>query len=176
MMKREKIKNDDVSVNFRVDKTLNAKILESAAEENKTLSKYLRDLLEEHHDLSSQKPGGFRSETERFLFSKEFLQFVFWIYSKRMDEARKEGDKIDGYIKLIKRADGILPEEIVRELDKVLVDLFRIKAGSGYDARVYKFPDSYDGDKKLNYKKLEEFFLSHDLGIYLDNMAGYILI
>ena len=72
-MKREKIRNDDDSVNFRVDKTLKARMLDKAGEENKTLSKYLRELLEEHHDLNSQNLGGFRSDTERFLFSKEFL-------------------------------------------------------------------------------------------------------
>ena len=175
-MKRDKIKKDDVSVNFRVEKPLKTKMLSAAKEKNMTLSKYLREVLEGLYDEAMPKPREFPSETERFLFSKEFLQFVFWVYSKKQDKERGEHDDIDGHIKLIKRAGGILPDAIVKELDKVLVDLFRIKTASGFDKKYYQFPDSYNDDRKLDYKKLEEFFTGQDFMKYLDKKRGCILI
>ncbi|WP_178989725.1 hypothetical protein [Winogradskyella schleiferi] len=166
-MKRDKIINEDVSVNFRIAKPLKAKLLSKASGKNMTLSKYLRDVLEEIHNDKIVLEESI-SRNKDILFSKEFFQFIFWIYKKKRDKIREESDDIDGYIKLIKRLGESLPVEIVQELDKVLFDLIRIKSAYGSDKEYYQFPDSYSDDIRLDYDKLEYFFIGHDFTKYIE--------
>lgn len=158
-MKREKIKNEDVSINFRIPKALKANIINEASVRNVTVSKYLRETLEEIHGKPEKKPKESLSEAESYLFMKKFVRFVFWIYRKRKDKMREGNDDINGYINLIKGSGKHLPDDVVAELDKVLMDLLRIRTETGVDGKYYRFTDAYRGDKKLNYENLEAFFL-----------------
>ncbi len=168
-MKRNKIKNEDVSINFRIPRALKAKIINEASVRNITISKYLRETLEEIHGDLEERPKEFLSETKDYLFSKEFVRFVFWIYRKLKDNNREEDDDIDGYIDLIKGVGKYLPSDVVCELDKVLMDLLRIRTAIGIDGKYYRFVDSYADDKRLNYKKLEDFFLGFGLDQHLSD-------
>jgi len=173
-MKKNKIKNEDVTINFRIPRALKAKIINEASVRNLTISKYLRETLEEIYGESAKKPKESLSETRDYLFSKEFVQFVFWIYRKLKDNRREENDDIEGYINLIKGAGKHLPGDVVDELDKVLMDLLRIRTAAGSDGNYYRFTDHYDRDKKLDYKKLEDFFLGYGMNEHLaDKEFGY---
>ena len=167
-MKRDKIVNEDVTVNFRLPKPLKLELLKVVSEKNITLSKYLRGILEQHINEINRNPVEDEKSETLNDFTSDFLRFIFWIYRKKENNKREKTDDIDGYIKLIKQSDRILPDDIINELDKVLVDLLRIKTAIGYDKDYYNFPKTYDDNKQLDYNKVEAFFINIDLRELID--------
>ncbi|WP_047544876.1 hypothetical protein [Psychroserpens sp. Hel_I_66] len=164
MNTKKSIADEDTTLNFRISKLLKAKIIAKAEKENVTSSKYLRDLLESVHDGSYCDQYKLRSEREDFLFSREFLQLIVWIYKKRENSKREvEKNSLEGYVKTLKRIDKYLPENLVREFDKVLNNLLFVRVGVGYDGDHFEFHKSYNNDKKFNCDELEKFLLNENV-------------
>src|SRR5690606_35786006 len=135
-----------------------------AQQENITSSKYLRNLLEAVHKGSYCHQENLKSEREDFLFSKEFLQLIVWMYRKRENNKREvEKCFLERYIKTLKRTENCLPKSLVSEFDKVLKSLLIVRDSVGYDGDVFDFPKSYSSDKKFNYEKLERFLLEENI-------------
>lgn len=163
-MGKQKNINEDVGINFRISKALKEEIKTQAKDKNITVSKYLRVLLDDVHSGIYCDEIDQRGETERFVYSKEFISLTVWIYSKSRNRLRLDSDsdeKIHNFIRIIKRADSYLPSNLVLELDKVLIDLYRIKDASIYDNKEFKFVNSYKQSNNLDFQILEDFFLNY---------------
>lgn len=160
-MKKAKIKNEDVTLNFRVPRELKGKIIRRSEELNLTVSHYIREILERVHDTTSIEPN-IEAGAKEFVYSKRFLKLIVWIYSKRDAHKRTDFDTslaLEDYIKTIKEADQHLPSEIIKELDKVLGDLLSMKTATGYDKDNFNFGKSYGSEKGINYEVLNKYFL-----------------
>lgn len=167
-MAKQKIINEDVSINFRIPKDLKIEITRQANDQNITLSNYLRTLLSDVHDGKYCEEIDERIEAEGFVYSKEFISLVIWIYSKSRNQSIEETDSvqlIDNFIRIIKRADGYLPSILILELDKVLIDLYRVKNLENYERREFKFTDAYSKGSDFNFTVLENFFLNYHLNL-----------
>jgi len=164
MSNKKSITGEDATLNFRVPKVLKEKIITEAEKENITSSKYLRDLLEAVHNGSYCNHESLKLEREEFLFSKEFLQLIVWIYRKR-ENNKREVDKndLEGYIKTLKGTENYLPKSLVREFDKVLNNLLLVRVGMGYDGDHFDFHKSYTDDKKFNCEEVEKFLLNENV-------------
>ncbi len=169
-MEKQRIVNDDISLNFRVSKGLKAKILRQAQDQNVTMSKYLRQLLEDTHNGTYCDEIERQNEIEGFILSQDFIGLVIWVYSKSCDNLRKtteDKECLDNYIRIIKRADSFLPKSLVDEFDKVLVDLYRIKTAPNYDSKAFNFVKSYEESKNFNFEILDQFFLKKSLEAHI---------
>ena len=164
MTTKKSISDGDTSLNFRVSKGLKATIVANAAKEKITSSKYLRNLLEAVHNGSYCHQYEVKTKREEFLFSKDFLRLMVWIYRKRENKKREvEKSSLDRYIMTLKRTDDCLPKSLVSEFDKVLKSLLIVRDSVGYDGDVFDFPKSYSNDKKFNYEKVEKFLLDENV-------------
>ena len=163
-MKKKRITNDDPSINFRVPLSLKNKIEEVAQNRNLTTSGYLRELLERIHDGTYCNEELERRKRESFLFSKEFMQLVIWIYKKRQDKLVKENkEQLEKYIAVLKKAGDNLTKELNDEFDKVLLNLIEYVKSEPRSYSKYDFIDSYDENKKFNFELLEHIFLDNDI-------------
>ena len=163
-MGKQKIINEDVSLNFRISKELKEEIRLQAKTKNITISKYLRELLEDVHDGTFCDEVDKRNEVERFVYSKGFVSLIIWIYSKSIKQSRLEFDtvhQIDDFISIIKQADRYLPTNLVKELDKVLLDLYRIKTAPSYDNKEFKFWNPYNESKNFDFTVLDDFIFNY---------------
>jgi hypothetical protein len=161
MSNKKSITAEDATLNFRIPKVLKDKIITEAEKENITSSKYLRDLLEAVHNGSYCNHERLKLERENFLFSREFLQLIVWIYRKRENNKREvDKNELEGYIKTLKGTESYLPKSLVHEFDKVLNNLLLVRVGAGYDGDHFDFYKSYNDDKKFNYEKVEKFLLN----------------
>ena len=170
MTTKKSITDEDATLNFRVSKVLKATIVAKAEKENITSSKYLRNLLESVHNGSYCHQDKMKSEREDFLFSKEFLRLIVWVYRKR-ENNKREVDKndLERYIKTLKRTENHLPKSLVFEFDKVLKNLLVVRDSNGYDGDHFDFSKNYSNDKKFNYEKVEKFLLDENvLEIFID--------
>ncbi|WCO02288.1 hypothetical protein [Psychroserpens ponticola] len=164
MTNKKSITDEDATLNFRVPKSLKATIVAKAEIEKITSSKYLRNLLESVHNGSYCHLDKLKSEREDFLFSKEFLQLIVWIYRKRENNSREvDKNDLDSYVKTLKRTENFLPKNLVFELDKVLNNLLVVRVSKGYDGDRFDFPKNYSDDKKFNYEKVEKFLLDENI-------------
>lgn len=163
-MKKDKIESEEVSINFRISQDLKKEIVRQAKDQNITVSKYLRSLLEEIHDGSYCDAMDDRNERDRFVYSTEFIALIIWIYSIHRNQIRQERDtdaQLDIYIKTLKRADAFVPSKLNSELDKVLIDLYRIKKVSSSENKCYEFINIYGGKDTFDYKVLDDFFINY---------------
>jgi hypothetical protein len=160
-MKKKQIQNTDPSINFRVSKELKNIIEGKAEEKNLTTSKYLRDLLEKVHSGEYCYKQEVRSKIESFLYSKEFLQLMIWIYRKKtIQKLEVETNDLMAYIKTLKKIEEHLPQNISQEFDKVLNDVLDLKNDNSYSAREkFEFHESWKEHKKINLELVEEFLL-----------------
>ena len=163
MTKKHKIKNEDPSINFRLSPELRKWILTEAISENKTVSNYLREHLNSFKDgtLYEEQVGWYR---ERMLVNTtEFLQLVAFVFSKKGNSlCTSTDDQLDWYIKTIKQMEmqGI-PSNIMKEFDKVLMDLIRIKnTDRRYIAQSFKFCESSYSNPGFDYDMLENYLLN----------------
>ena len=160
MSKKQPIKKDETTINFRISKELKAKIETKAEERNLKTSAYMRDLLESVHNGDYCHKEEVASKINSFLFSKEFMQLLVWIYTKKEIMKRTEDDaELDRYVRTLKQIDGHLPESLVKEFDKVLSDIIRVQQESSesYSFHWYILEDK----KKFNRVKVEKFLLSN---------------
>jgi hypothetical protein len=89
---------------------------------------------------------------------------MLWIHLKRLDEKKTEGDyELDGYIKTLKQIEGHLPDNLVKEFDKVLNDILYVRSETGPDMKEFNFVDSLYKAKRFDMKLVGEFFLNKKL-------------
>lgn len=160
-MKKPKKRYEESTLNFRVPNELKFTIANKAQEMNITVSKYLRKLLEEVHDGTLVRQDIKVKERPAFLSSIEFLKLMVWIYQKRQDNKLMESEEeLAGYVRTLKRLDGHLPDEIVREFDKVLTNVISIKKNEKYYTESFAFSNPYSSDNKFDYGMVERYLLS----------------
>lgn len=165
MAKKQPIKNDYESINFRLAKELKAQIEANAEGKNQTTSAYVRDILEDVHNGNYYTEKEKKSERASFLYSKEFLQLMVWIYRKRSNsDLEIKKNKLSPYIKTLKKVDSYLPDLVVREFDKVLNDVLQVKiANIVIDRKSFDFSKSEASlHLRFDYKLVEEFLLKED--------------
>lgn len=160
---KHKIKNEDSSINFRLSPELRKWIVTEAISENKTVSNYLRDHLISFMDgtLYEEQVGWYRDRT--LVNSTEFLQLIGFIFSKRKNkECVSTDDQLDCYIKTIKKMEmQEIPNNLMEEFDKVLVDLIRVKkADKRYISPSFKFCETSYTNPGFNYEMLENYLLN----------------
>lgn len=160
MAKKYKIKNEDPSINFRLPEELKVGIYKRASLENKTVSNFLRDHLTEFMDGSLYATEIAYLENHSFVNSTEFLQLVIWMFSKRFDKkCKSSNEKLSQYIQTIKNINGNLPDDLIIEFDKVLVDLIKVRKDSG-SYRTFDFTEKYYSGDNFNYELLENYLLN----------------
>jgi hypothetical protein len=162
MDKKKPVKNDDTTINFRIPKVLKAKIEEKAEEKNVTTSAYVRDLLESVHNGDYCHHEVVKSRINEFLFSKEFMQLMIWIYTKKTDNSKTEhNDELERYIKTLKQVEGHMPNDLVKEFDKVLIDIIKMQDEKNPFVKYSFHSSSTDGRKTFNKDKVEKFLLNN---------------
>ena len=174
MMMKKKIKNNEPTINLRLPQKLKDIIIEKAEEKNITKSAYLRDLLEKVHSGEYCYKEDVRSKMESFLYSKEFLQLMIWIYRKKeIRELEIEKNELDRYIKTLKNIDGHLPQKITREFDKVLKDVIDLRDDNSYASRSkFEFHVASREYQKINLNSVEEYFLDERMQQVFLNTKG----
>lgn len=171
MTKKSKIIYEESTLNFRIQNTLKDEILNKSIEKNMTMSQYLRELLESVHNGSYKEAKMELNSKKAFLFSKDFLRLVIWVYHKKTDKNVTESrGQLNQYIKTIKRADSFLPVAIIEEFDKVLSDLLRVINSTGIEYKEFDFSRSYESEKTFNYNKLISFLLTVELDIFIGEL------
>lgn len=164
MTKKKPIKNEDTTLNFRIPKELKAKIEKKAEEKNLTTSSYVRDLLESVYNGEYCQSEEYKSKIKSFLFSKEFLRLIIWINSKRIyDKKTEDIFELESYIRTLKQIEGHLPDNLVKEFDKVLNDILYVRSETGFYGERFNFLNSPNDTKKFNLKLVEEFFLNKNI-------------
>ena len=163
MAKKQPINNSYPSINFKLSQELKHIIEEKAVEKNVTISSYVRDLLESVHSGEYCQKEDIKSEINSFLFSKEFLQLMIWIYSKKQNNALIETpNQMEGYLKTLKRLDGFLPNELVMEFDKVMTNIIKKRTEGYSNYTTFEFHRySIENINTFNLKAVESFLL-HD--------------
>ena len=162
-MKKKRIANEDPSINFRVSKTLKDSIEAEALKRNMTTSKYLREVLTRVHEGTYCEEELEKRKRESFLFSKEFMQLVIWMYRSRSDKKVKENkEQMEHYIAVLKRAGEYFDKALNDEFDKVLANLIQFSKKEPRDYSTYGFIDSYDKNEKFNFGVLEQVFLDNE--------------
>ena len=153
-MKKGKIKYEESTLNFRVPDEVKDKIVQKAQQENITVSRYLRQILEEFLNGTLRKSETQVKEQPPFLSSIEFLRLMIWIYNKKTDNKLTESnEQLSEYTRTLKRLDGHLPEEIIKEFDKVLTNVITIKKNGKYNNERFEFPNTYGGHNQLTMEK-----------------------
>ena len=176
-MKEKKIKYEEATLNFRVTKMLKKEIVNKAIENNITVSKYLRGLLESVHDGSYGKSVENLNAKKKFLFSKEFLKLMVWIFSKKDNtEIVELKQELKGYIKTLKRIEDNVPSAVAEELDKVLFDLLRVIKEDELKYESYNFVRSYKDSVKVNFDVLKSFLLTKELDLFLENHKKIVIL
>jgi len=165
MARKQKIKNEDPSINFRLPEELKLQIYKEASLMNKTVSNFLRDHLLEFMNGSLYEKEIAEYKSNSFINSTEFLQLVVWIYKKRNDNKHKIEDSIkqDDYITTIKSIGEQLPWELVEEFDKVLLDLMKVKKEEGSHKNYTFCRSGYLYENGFNYGKLETYLLKTEI-------------
>ncbi len=160
MHKKNKIVNNDPSINFRLPKELKQKINKEAGIHNLTVSNYIRNLLESYYDGELFEEEMFEYRRHEFIRTVEFIKLVVWMYSKRNDKkCTSTYDELDGFISTLKKTEGYLPSNLVTEFDKVLQDLFSVKNKRPNQYAQFDFCYEF-GDNKFNYTLLEEYIFN----------------
>ncbi len=169
-MKSKKKMKDDISINFRIPKELRAKVAKDAELLNITVSKYLRNHLVDFYSGKLFEEKLLFDHSLELINSTEFLQLVVWVFSKRNNEiCASTNEQLSGYIRTIKKLDSNLPDDLVVEFDKVLMDLIRVQ-GEKTTFRSFKFcKNNYDASL-FDYDKLEKFLLNEAHSYYAEKI------
>ncbi len=169
-MKKKSINNEDPSINFRLPKELREQVVREAGLLNSTVSNYLRNhLIEFLSGRLYEKEIAFYKSME-FINSTEFLQLVAWVYSQRgNDKCSAIQAQLNSYKQTLKKLDGNLPDTLVVEFDKVLVDLLRFQSDSS-SYRVFNFGGNSYTKPSFNYGKLESFLLNEVKSSFIESI------
>lgn len=169
-MKKQKIINDDPTINFRVPEILKIKIIREAEFFNKTVFTYLRDLLTEYLDGNLYQNEIAFYKKKEFINSTEFMQLIIWMFSKRHNKkCTSTPAQLDEYIKTLKKIDGNLPNEFVSEFDNVLEDVLRVKKETSDYKKEFKFCQSSHSSPGFDYGKLEDYLLNEVKAFYIES-------
>lgn len=160
MHKKNKIVNNDPSINFRLPKKLKQRINKEAGINNLTVSNYIRNLLESYYDGELFEEEMFKYQRYEFIQSTDFIKLAVWMYSKRNDrKCTSTSDELDGYIRTLKNMEGYLQSHLVTEFDKVLQDLLRVKNTKNNEYPPFDFCYEY-ASNKFNYTLLEAYIFN----------------
>ncbi|MBD0825404.1 hypothetical protein [Aestuariibaculum marinum] len=164
MSKEYPVKNTDPSVNLRLSQELKDTIQAEAGKRNLTVSKYLRELLEQIYSGDYCRYETLKDKVENFLFCKDFVQLVVWIYSKRYNKEKTESkEELDRYIATLKQVHTHVPDYLVKEFDKVLQDVMKVRyEESEYSYQSFWFLESGLDKSRFNLKLLEQFLLDDE--------------
>lgn len=159
-MKKKSIINEDPSINFRLPKELREQVIQEAQLLNSTVSNYIRNhLIEFLSGKLYEKEIEFYKSLQ-FINSTEFLQLVTWVFVQRKSEKCSATEtQLNKYKQTLKKLDGNIPESLVVEFDKVLIDLLRFQ-GDPSSNRVFKFGGNSYTNSLFDYGKLEHFLLN----------------
>jgi hypothetical protein len=159
-VKKKSINNDDPSINFKLPKELREQVVREAELLNGTVSNYLRNhLIEFLSGRLYEKEIAFYKKQE-FLNTTEFLQLVTWVFAQRRnDKCIATEAQLNSYKQTLKKLDSNLPESLVLEFDKVLIDLLRFQADPSSN-RAFKFCGNSYTNPLFDYGKLEHFLLN----------------
>ena len=161
-MKKSKIKYEESTLNFRVPNEIKDEIVQKAQHKNITVSRYLRQVLEDVLSGTLHKSDVKIKEEPTFLSSIEFLRLMIWIYHKRTDNKLIESkEQLEEFTRTLKRLDGHLPEDMIREFDKVLTNVITIKKDSKYNNERFDFANPYGSDNQFDYGKVEHYLLNY---------------
>lgn len=156
-------KTPQPSVNLKLSEELKQKINIRANFKNQTVSKYLRELLTNYFDGTLCIGEIEKNEKKEFINSTEFLQLIVWMYSKQKKSDFKERDKdLDGYVKTLKKVVTYLPEDLVQEFDKILMDILRVKNEESKYSKDYRFVTGYSSSPRFNFELFEKFIFSYE--------------
>lgn len=168
-------KTPQPSVNLKLSEELKQKINIRANFKNQTVSKYLRELLTNYFDGTLCIGEIEKNEKKEFINSTEFLQLIVWIYSKQKKSDFKESDKdLDGYIKTLKKVVTYLPEDLVQEFDKILMDILRVKNEESKYSKDYRFVNGYSSSPKFNFQLFEEFIFRYEKPVDIEAVREYM--
>ena len=170
MSKKKPIINNDPSINFRLSKELKKVIEDKALENNVTISAYVRDLLEEVHNGNYYYKEEVKTKINSFLFSKDFLQLMVWIYSKKDNNKKtEEASELDQYIQTLKKIDEHIPVNLTKEFDKVLIDILHLRTSNiinTFSFHTY----SYEDTKTFKTELVEDFLLNNSkINMFVNN-------
>lgn len=162
MSAKQKTIIEDASINFRLSPELKEWITNEAKKENKSISNYLRDHFESYKkgDLYTEEVDYYKNTS--FINSTSFLQLIAFVFSKRNNESCTASTKqMNDYISTIKQLPNEnIPEDIITEFDKVLMDLIRVKnTGSAIIMTTFQFCKSSFTEPGFNYDLLEKYLL-----------------
>lgn len=161
------------SINLKLTDDLKEKVKSKADLKQKTVSKYIRDLLCSYYDGTLCKNEVAKDERKEFVNSTDFLQLVVWIYSKRKSSKYREGDKnIDKYIRTLKKTEEYLPRHLVTEFDKVLSDIIRSNNERLITSKDYTFANGYSSTPEFMFEVLERYLLNFGNPIVIPSMQG----
>ncbi len=169
-MKKKSINNDDPSINFKLPKELREQVLREADLLNSTVSNYLRNhLIEFLSGRLYEKEIAFYKKQE-ILNTTEFLQLVTWVFVQRKnDKCIATEAQLNSYKQTLKKLEGKLPNPIVLEFDKVLVDLLRFQADLS-SSRAFKFGGNSYTNPLFDYGKLEHYLLNELKSSFKDSI------
>jgi len=168
MAKKQKIVNEDPSINFRIPQELKNRIHKEAALKNETVSTYLRDLLTEFLDGRLFENEIAFYEDKSFINSTGFLQLVIWMYRKKTEKkCTSTARQLEDYIQTLKSINMQLPLSLREEFDIVLFDVLRVKNEEYEHNKEYKFGNTSYPYKGFNYEKLEHYLLNEVKNYYV---------
>ena len=163
MAKKQRIKNEDPSINFRLSPEMKKWVINEAISKNVTVSNYLRNHLEKFIDGTLYDKFNPNDDHFPFLKSIEFVQLITFVFSKRKNrDCTSTHRQLGEYIKTIKQmSNEDLPSKIISEFDKVLIDLIKIKNENESLSYVrFKFCEISYSNTNFNYELLEEYLLN----------------
>ncbi|WP_111710344.1 hypothetical protein [Lutibacter citreus] len=163
MAKKQRIKNEDPSINFRLSPEMKKWVINEAISKNVTVSNYLRNHLEKFIDGTLYDEFNQSDDHLPFLKSIEFLQLITFVFSKRENsKCTSTQEQLSEYIKTIKQmSNEDLPSKIISEFDKVLMDLIKVKNENKKLSYVhFEFCKTSYLDTSFKYKLLEKYLLN----------------
>lgn len=169
-MKKQSIKNEDPSINFRLPKELREQVVKEAQLLNRTVSNYIRNhLIEFLSGKLYEKEIAFYKSLE-FINSTEFLQLVAWVFAQRKnDKCSSTEVQLNGYKQTLKKLEGNLPDSLVVEFDKVLMDILRFQSDTS-SSRAFKFCGNSYTNPLFDYDKLEDYLLNEVSGSFVESI------
>ncbi|MEX1382353.1 hypothetical protein [Lutibacter sp.] len=161
MAKKQRIKNEDPSINFRLSPEMKKWVINEAISKNVTVSNYLRNHLEKFIDGTLYSEVNKWDEYLPFHKSIEFLQLITFVFSKRKNsKCESTIQQLEQYIKTIKQMDNEdLPQEIISGFDTVLVELIKVKNNDLTNIS-FKFCGDTFHTPDFKYDLLEDYLLN----------------
>ncbi|MFD1162874.1 hypothetical protein [Hwangdonia seohaensis] len=146
------------SINLKLPDELKAKLKTKAEIKQQTVSKYIRELLSNYFDGSLCKNEMVRDEKKSFINSTGFLKLIVWMYSKKRSGTKIETQTdLDNYMGTLKKIEQHLPENLVKEFDKVLFDLLRVANLNSDCSSVFQFADGSSSTPQFDFEKFEKY-------------------